>query len=196
MFESNVLTYNNYRIQLLAELQRERIKKLNKAIDYKTTNYQQIYLEKIQKIGQVIDEQPLAVKIYFALAKHESSVYSKPEIDLVYYNFFPNYLISKVGNPSIENHLTQSAFLMNWPKNFAIVFCALPLLVVLIPTVVIIYFLDNRFIQLIENVFVFSDRRYRQLDSAEYKSEANLARVENALTANDEGNICHLNLYL
>ncbi len=196
MFESNVLTYNNYRIQLLAELQRERIKKLSKASDYKTTNYKEIYLEKIQKIGEVIDEQPLAVKIYFALSKHQSSVYSKPESDLVYYNFFPDYLISKVGNPSIEPRLIQNAFLMDWPRNTAIVLCAVPLLVVLIPTVIIIYFLDNRFIQLIENKFVLRDRPYRQLNSAEYKTEANLARVENALRANEGENICNLDLYL
>ncbi len=175
MFESNVLTYNNYRIQLLAELQRERLKKLDKMRADQTTNYQQIYLDKFQKIGQFIDEQPLAVKIYLALAQHKKSVDSQPESDLASSNFFRSYLINQVGDPSREVRLRQKAFLMDWLRKCAIVFCAFPLLLLLIPTVIVIYFLDNRFIQLIENTLVFSDRRYhQQLGSAEYKTGVSL----------------------
>ena len=162
MLASNVLTYNNYRIKLLLELQRERIKQLDGSFNYIAKNYKPTYLEDFQKITQILDKKPLAVQIYFTLGKLKKSPTINSQNHLANFNFFPNYLANEIGSSLTENDLVKKPFWPNWLKNSAIILSILPLLIVLTPILILICFLDNRWIQLIENRFVLSQRAYQQ----------------------------------
>ena len=94
MLASNLLTYNNYRIQLLLKLQRESIKQLqlDGSFNYRAKNDKPTYLENFQKITQILDKKPLAIQIYLAVAKLKKSPNSNYQNHLADLNFLNNYL--------------------------------------------------------------------------------------------------------
>ncbi len=124
-FEMN----ERYKIQLLAELKKEEIKKTSvKIADDQQTNFSQLELKKLELISQAVDDYSLAIQIYFFLRDRAKYIETKTETLKFSRKFSPKFIAETIQKNSRSEFLIPDNSLTRFLIKGGLMLVTLPFL--------------------------------------------------------------------